>query len=98
MVIIGDGQEREKLEKLSRQLDVKTWFYGACYDDVQTAQLIYDADICVSPGNVGLTAMHVMSFGTPVITHSNFVNQMPPFLNGLKIINQGYIQEKNATE
>jgi glycosyltransferase involved in cell wall biosynthesis len=93
LVIIGDGQEREKLEKLSRQLDVKTWFYGACYDDVQTAQLIYDADICVSPGNVGLTAMHVMSFGTPVITHSNFVNQMPEFEAIIKNTTGNFFEE-----
>lgn len=79
IVFIGDGQERKNLEALSKTLGINAWFYGSCYDDIQTAQLIFDADLCVSPGNVGLTAMHVMSFGTPVITHSNFANQMPEF-------------------
>ena len=37
------------------------------------------ADLCVSPGNVGLTAMHSMVFGTPVITHNCFKYQMPEF-------------------
>lgn len=79
VVFVGDGVERDNLEKLAKEKDINVWFYGACYDDTQTAQLIFDADLCVSPGNVGLTAMHTMSFGTPVMTHSNFPNQMPEF-------------------
>lgn len=79
IILVGDGSEREKIEQLALDLNVNVWFYGECYDDSKTAQLIYDADLCVSPGNVGLTAMHAMTFGTPVITHSNFVNQMPEF-------------------
>lgn len=55
------------------------WFYGACYDEIKNAALIYNADLCVSPGNVGLTAMHSMVFGTPVITHNDFKWQMPEF-------------------
>ena len=41
--------------------------------------MIYNADLCVSPGNVGLTAMHSMVFGTPVLTHNDFSHQMPEF-------------------
>lgn len=79
LVLVGDGEERVNLEQLTTESDVNVWFYGGCYDDLKTAQLIYDADLCVSPGNVGLTAIHTMMFGTPVITHSNFSNQMPEF-------------------
>ncbi|MBD5584535.1 MAG: glycosyltransferase [Clostridia bacterium] len=79
LILVGDGEERKNLEVLAKKLNVDVWFYGGCYDDSQTAQLIFDADICISPGNVGLTAMHTMSFGTPVLTHSNFANQMPEF-------------------
>jgi glycosyltransferase involved in cell wall biosynthesis len=35
------------------------------------------SECCVSPGNVGLTAIHSLSLGTPVITHGNFYNQGP---------------------
>ena len=35
--------------------------------------------MCVSPGNVGLTAIHAMMFGTPVITHNDFPYQGPEF-------------------
>ena len=35
------------------------------------------SDLTVSPGNIGLTAIHSLSYGTPVCSHSNFNNQMP---------------------
>ena len=31
----------------------------------------------MSIGNIGLTAIHSLSFGTPVASHDNFENQMP---------------------
>ena len=39
--------------------------------------MIYLSDLCVSPGNVGLTAIHALSYGTGVASHNNFNNQMP---------------------
>ena len=41
--------------------------------------MIYNADLCVSPGNIGLTAMHALVFGTPATTHDDFPHQMPEF-------------------
>ena len=79
IVLVGDGEERTKLEECATRLKIPVWFYGCCYDEAINAELIYNADMCVSPGNVGLTAIHTMTFGTPVLTHSNFSNQMPEF-------------------
>jgi len=81
LVLIGAGVEREPLEALSRGLglDDNVWFFGECYDDNLTASMIYNADLCVAPGNVGLTAMHTMVYGTPVLTHGDFSRQMPEF-------------------
>lgn len=81
LTFVGDGSEAELLKKQASQLGVEgqVWFYGACYDDRKNAELIYNADLCVAPGNVGLTAMHTMVFGTPVITHDCFKWQMPEF-------------------
>ena len=81
LTLVGDGTERESLTSLARNLGIESqvWFYGACYDERRNAELIYNADLCVSPGNVGLTAMHTMMFGCPVITHDNFPYQMPEF-------------------
>lgn len=81
LVFVGDGSEKNKLVEMSRELDVSDniWFYGACYDERENAELIFNADLCVAPGNVGLTAMHSMVFGTPVLSHDNFAYQMPEF-------------------
>jgi glycosyltransferase involved in cell wall biosynthesis len=81
MVFVGDGGEREKLESLVKTLSLteKVWFFGACYDEAQNAELVYNADLCVAPGNIGLTAMHVLMFGCPALTHGDFKWQMPEF-------------------
>ncbi len=81
LTLIGGGEKKEELEKLTKQLNLteNVWFYGPCYNEVELGNLIYNADLCVSPGNVGLTAMHSLVFGTPVITHNHFPLQMPEF-------------------
>lgn len=81
LTIIGDGEERGSLQEyvVSKNLSDRIWFYGACYDDNKTAEILYNADLCVSPGDIGLTAVHSMMFGTPVITHNDFTTQGPEF-------------------
>ena len=72
---------KSDLQALSRELGLENqvWFYGACYDEKVNAELLYNADLCVSPGNVGLTAIHSLMFGCPDLTHDNFKMQMPEF-------------------
>lgn len=79
LVFVGDGTEAKKLKQLSKKIEKSAWFYGSCYDENKIGELIYNADLCISPGNVGLTAMHSMVYGTPVITNDNFSTQMPEF-------------------
>lgn len=79
LMIIGTGECREDLEKLARDYDISAVFYGACYEEKKISKLIANADLCVSPGNVGLTSIHSMSYGTPVCTNNDFKNQMPEF-------------------
>lgn len=81
LVFVGDGEERNFLESKVEFWDLSdnVWFYGACYDERTNAELIYNADLCVAPGNIGLTAMHSMVFGTPCLTHNDFKWQMPEF-------------------
>ena len=79
IVLIGDGEDKGKLVDLAETLEItkQVWFYGACYDEKANAELIYNADLCVVPGDIGLTAIHSMMFGTPVITHNHFPFQGP---------------------
>ncbi|MCM1502961.1 MAG: glycosyltransferase [Bacteroidales bacterium] len=80
-LIIGDGSERKSLESLalSEGVSENIWFYGECYNDDELSKLLYNADLCVSPGNVGLTALHAMSYGTPVLSNDDFETQMPEY-------------------
>lgn len=81
LVLVGNGEMKGALESFTRDngLSANVWFFGECYDEYKNAELIYNADLCVAPGNVGLTAIHSMMFGTPVATHNNFPYQMPEF-------------------
>ena len=81
LTLIGGGEQQDELRVLVNEfaLEESVWFYGPCYDEDKLGNLIYNADLCVSPGNVGLTAMHSMVFGTPVLTHNDFAWQMPEF-------------------
>lgn len=81
VTFIGDGVERRNMELLIREkgIEDQVWFYGACFDEHTNAELIFNADLCVSPGNIGLTAMHVLMFGCPAITNDDFNHQMPEF-------------------
>jgi glycosyltransferase involved in cell wall biosynthesis len=78
-LIVGGGQEYDNLKYKVNYLDINdlVCFYGPSYDEMTNSNLIMLADCCVSPGNVGLTAIHSMSLGTPVITHGNMFNQGP---------------------
>lgn len=81
LLIIGDGIEANTLHKLSEinSLQDRIWFYGECYDEERLNELIYNCDLCCSPGNVGLTALHAMTYGVPVISNDDFETQMPEY-------------------
>lgn len=80
LVFVGKGNFETELKQILKNGDNQNyWFYGECYDEKKIAELIYNATLCVSPGNVGLTAMHALVYGTPVITNDDFKSQMPEF-------------------
>lgn len=81
LTLIGDGEAHDNIRYLVQHygLEDSVWFFGASYDEMNNSRLIYNADVCISPGNVGLTAIHSMTFGTPVVTHNQFQYQGPEF-------------------
>jgi glycosyltransferase involved in cell wall biosynthesis len=81
MLFVGDGDEQSGLESLARELRLSSYvvFYGACYSEKELGPLIRMSDVCVAPGGVGLTCMHSLVYGTPVITHDNPDEQMPEY-------------------
>lgn len=77
ILLLGDGPERQALEDQARRLNIAAIFHGACYDETITGPLLYHADLTVSPGKIGLTALHSLMYGTPAITHGTLDDQMP---------------------
>ncbi len=79
LIIIGDGEEKINLEKLMKKyrLEKKIIFFGALYNENTIGNYIKHSDLCVTPGEIGLTGIHSLSYGTPVISHDNLNIQMP---------------------
>lgn len=68
--IIGDGAPRAGLEALAAQLGIadRVRFHGAITDDAVLARYFTTAYGNISPGPVGLAALHSFAFGVPVVT------------------------------
>ncbi|MDA7741172.1 glycosyltransferase [Flavobacteriaceae bacterium] len=99
LLIIGDGSILNKLKNQYDDFIELGWlcFFGATYNENELANLIYHSDLCVSPGNIGLTAIHSLTYGTSVASHSNFMNQMPE----VEIIEEGingFLFRENSVE
>jgi len=81
LIIVGKDDENVGLDMIVNDLKLNdvVWFYGPCYDEKTIGEMFYNASVCVSPGNVGLTSIHALTYGCPVVTHDNFSYQMPEF-------------------
>jgi len=81
VLVVGDGPMRADLESrtASRQMTERVVFMGDVYEEGEVALAMVAADVCVVPGAIGLTAIHAMTYGTPVITHDNPDRQMPEY-------------------
>ncbi|QDU32292.1 glycogen synthase [Poriferisphaera corsica] len=77
ILLIGNGPEKDNLKKQAQNANLSLNLFGPCYDETQLAKLIMASKVTVMPGEVGLTAMQSLNFGTPVITHDDYAHQMP---------------------
>lgn len=102
LLFVGDGTEKENLISHIDKLGIReqVFFYGASYEERTNYELIASSDICIAPGEIGLTAMHSLVYGVPVISHSDHNRQMPEFeaikpgLNGALFENDNLIDLK----
>ena len=69
LTILGEGPELSSLQLLVQQLgiDRRVQFVGAFYDEDAIAAYFNDALISVSPGYIGLSAIHSLAYGVPVL-------------------------------
>lgn len=75
--IIGDGDtERYRAMVHDLQLHDRVVFLGALYGK-DTHEYFLEADLFVYPGGIGLSVLHALSFGLPVITNDNYTLHFP---------------------
>ena len=82
LILVGEKTDNESGVSdliVKYGLSRRTWFFGPCFDENKNAQLLFDASVCVCPAAVGLTAIHALSYGCPVISNDNVESQMPEF-------------------
>ena len=102
-VIIGDGPDRLRLEKLVTDLSLAdaVHFAGAIYDEHELAPWMMSSALFCYPTNIGLSIQHAFGYGLPVITSDNIQSQNPeieslrPGENGL-LYNDG--DERDLTD
>lgn len=79
IIFVGSGSDMDRIVSMVANIGLSDYvhFYGETYDENEIGSLISLSNVCVSPGEVGLTCMHVLAYGIPVITHDDFDFQMP---------------------
>ncbi|MDZ7816375.1 MAG: glycosyltransferase [Planctomycetota bacterium] len=79
VLIIGDGEAASSLSSLAEELGLNdnVHFAGACYDESKIGLMLSSSDLFVAPARTGLSCIHALSYGVPVLTSDNFDKQCP---------------------
>ena len=98
--MVGERTDALNIDELidKYNLSSSVWEYGKLFDEDKKAELMASADICISPGNIGLTAMDSLMFGLPVITNDNFEKQMPEFEAIIDGVNGTFFKDNDSTD
>jgi len=89
LTIIGDGPEAASLRALASDLGMtdRVEFTGSVTDEVELAPYFNTSFVSVSPGYVGLSIIHSMAYGVPMLVadsepHSPEIVALSPGANG----------------
>jgi len=99
LVVIGEGPKKKEYEILADKLGIShtVKFKGEIYKEDELAPYFLAADLGISPGSVGLFAVHAHAYGLPVCTHDSYVTKQKP---EHEIIIEGktgfFFKERNA--
>ena len=71
VAIIGDGEERAALAKQAQMLGIvsQLHFLGESYDERFIATVYMASDLSVIPSGAGLSVIHALGYGLPVLLH-----------------------------
>ncbi len=79
VALVGEGGERDGLAQLAAQLNIidLVHFLGESYDEHYLGQVVGASDLAVIPSGAGLSIMHALVFGTPVLLHDRVEHHFP---------------------
>jgi glycosyltransferase involved in cell wall biosynthesis len=79
VALIGEGPGTDSLQALAQRLEIDriVHFLGAHYDEQYLGLTLSAGDLCVVPSGAGLSVIHAMAFGTPVIIHDRVEQHGP---------------------
>ena len=81
LAVIGDGPIRDECVELAKRkgVDNRIFWVGATRDQQVMAPWFMSSKAFVYPGPIGLSIIHSMSYGVPVVAHNVVEHQMPEF-------------------
>jgi glycosyltransferase involved in cell wall biosynthesis len=79
VVFIGEGQEKSALTNQSELLGIASQihFLGESYDERFIATAFMASDLSVIPSGAGLSVMHALGYGVPVLLHDQPEQHFP---------------------
>ncbi len=77
--LVGEGSQKQHLKELATRTGVSSLvhFLGEHYEEEYLGLVYKSSDLCVIPSGAGLTIMHSLVFGTPVLISNNTEKQFP---------------------
>jgi glycosyltransferase involved in cell wall biosynthesis len=79
LALIGDGTDEVTLRRIAAELGIDdlVHFLGSIYDDGELGLAFSAGDLSVIPAAAGLSVIHALTYGTPVVLHDRVEEHGP---------------------
>ncbi|MFO0859502.1 MAG: glycosyltransferase family 4 protein [Phycisphaerales bacterium] len=88
LLIVGGGEDEQRLRELAGKLNLlepanagsaRVRFLGPVYEEKNLAPWFLSSDLMVFPSHMGLSVLHAMGYGVPVLTCNNPARHGPEY-------------------